>query len=188
MQGSQCGATLPALSTDITADWLQFATAYRFKVIVNGASYIVSPLGNRRYFRLTSLPVPVTAGTAYTISVAAQFNGVWGDYATECNVTTPGTAPTSKQETETAGISSIDFSLIAYPNPSNSTFYLHVKGTTEDAVSILVFDMAGRQIENKVVNAIAVETISLSQNYSTGIYNIIVSQGMNTKTLRLVKN
>jgi len=48
--------------------------------------------------------------------------------------------------------------------------------------------MTGRQIENKEVNASDVENITIGQNYSTGIYNIIVSQGINTKTVRLVKN
>jgi hypothetical protein len=45
----------------------------------------------------------------------------------------------------------------------------------------------GRQIENKVVKSNDIENISLGQNYSTGVYNVIVSQGMNTKSVRLVK-
>jgi CRISPR-associated endonuclease Csn1 len=32
-----------------------------------------------------------------------------------------------------------------------------------------------------------IENISLGQNYSSGVYNVIVSQGMNNKTVRLIK-
>jgi hypothetical protein len=67
-------------------------------------------------------------------------------------------------------------------------FNFKVNGADEETVSLFVFDMMGRQIEYKVVKVIDVENLSLGQNYSTGVYNVIVSQGMNTKTVRLVKN
>jgi len=187
VRAAQCNAMLASNGTDILADNLQFATAYRFKVVVNGTAYEVNPVGSRRYFKLTSLPIPVTAGTTYAVSVAAQFNGAWGTiaYGTECNVTTPGTADNSRQATS---IETTDFSAVAYPNPSNSAFNLQVKGANNDAVSILVFDITGRQIENKVVKASAIENTTIGQNYSAGIYNVIVSQGVNSKTVRLVKN
>jgi len=155
--------------------------------VVNGTAYEVNPVGSRRYFKLTSLPIPVTAGTTYAVSVAAQFNGAWGTiaYGTGCNVTTPGTADNSRQATS---IETTDFSAIAYPNPSNSAFNLQVKGANNENVSLLVFDMTGRQIESKAVIANDIEKITLGQNYSAGIYNVVVSQGMNSKTVRLVKN
>jgi hypothetical protein len=124
------------------------------------------------------------------VSVAAQFNGVWGaeiNYGTECNVTTPGTAANSKQATSPS-IATNDFSLVAFPNPSSTDFKIQLQGANDDAVSILVFDITGRQIENKVVQSNDIESISLGQNYSTGVYSVIVSQGMNTKTVRLLKN
>ncbi len=79
------------------------------------------------------------------------------------------------------------FDLIAYPNPSNNVFNFKIKGANDETVSLLVFDMMGRQIENKVINAIDVKNITLGQNYSSGIYNVIVAQGGNTKSIRLVK-
>jgi BspA type Leucine rich repeat region (6 copies)/Secretion system C-terminal sorting domain len=79
------------------------------------------------------------------------------------------------------------FDLIAFPNPSNNVFNFKLNGANEETVSFLVFDMMGRQIEKKVVNAIDVKNIALGQNYSSGVYNVIVAQGGNTKTVRLVK-
>jgi Leucine-rich repeat (LRR) protein len=189
VRAAQCSTTLASKSTDILADNLQFATAYRFKVVVNGTAYEINPIANRRYFKLTSLPIPVTAGTTYIISVAAQFNGVWGtiNYGSQCNVITPGIISNAKQATEATSIATTDFSAIAYPNPSNSAFNLQINGANNENVSLLVFDMTGRQIENKVVNAAAIENITLGQNYSTGIYNVVVSQGRKTKVVRLMK-
>jgi hypothetical protein len=79
------------------------------------------------------------------------------------------------------------FDLIAYPNPSNNVFNFKLNGANDEAVSFLVFDMTGRQIENKVVNANEVKNIALGQNYSSGVYSVFVSQGKTTKTVRLVK-
>ena len=79
------------------------------------------------------------------------------------------------------------FDLIAYPNPSSNNFNFKINGANDETVSLLVFDMTGRQIENKVVNANDVKNISLGQNYSGGVYNVMVAQGSNSKMVRLVK-
>ena len=79
------------------------------------------------------------------------------------------------------------FELVAFPNPSNNVFNFKVNGANDETVSLLVFDMMGRQIENKVVNANDVKNISLGQNYSGGVYNVMVAQGRNSKMVRLVK-
>ena len=177
---SFCETTLATLSTKIPAVIAYNAEGYRFE-ITNGATVVVydSALYN---FRLSDAGIVATSGTTYGIRVAAKVNGVYGNYGLSCNVTTPGIASNSRTIIENT-----DFNLVAYPNPSNSTFKLQVNGSNEDEVSILVFDMMGRQIENKVVKSNDIENITLGQNYSTGVYNVIVSQGMNTKTVRLVK-
>jgi hypothetical protein len=181
VSSSFCNTTLAASNTKISALTVYNAEGYRFEITSNGTTVEYnSPAYN---FRLSQTGIAVASGTAYSIRVAAKVNGVYGNYGVACTVTTPGNASNSK-----AIIENTDFSLVAYPNPSNSDFKLQFTGANEDAVSILVFDMTGRQIENKEVNASDVENITIGQNYSTGIYNIIVSQGINTKTGRLVKN
>ena len=181
-----CGTTLAALNTKIPALTVFNAEGYRFEITAAGVTTVYdSALYN---FRLSDAGIVALSGTTYAIRVAAKVNGIYGNYGTSCNVTTPGVGSTSRQMAETTSIETIDFSLVAYPNPSNSTFKLQVNFANDDSLSILVFDMMGRQIENKLVNANDIENISIGQNYSTGIYNVIVSQGMNTKTVRLVKN
>jgi hypothetical protein len=176
-----CGATLAALNTKFSATLVYNAQGYRFE-ITNGAVVTIydSPTYN---LRLSDAGIVPTNGTTYAFRVAARVNGVYANYGASCNVTTPGASSSSRQIVENT-----DFSLAAYPNPSNNAFKLQVNGSNSETVSVLVFDMTGRQIENKVVNANDIENISIGQNYSTGVYNVIVSQGMNTKTVRLVKN
>jgi hypothetical protein len=116
--------------------------------------------------------------------VAGKVNGIYGNYGVSCSVTTPADPGSSRQVT----VAAIDFDLVAFPNPSNSVFKLQVNGASDDTLSVLVFDMMGKQIENRVINSNDTENISLGQNYASGIYNVIVSQGMNTKSVRLIKN
>jgi hypothetical protein len=176
-----CGTTLATLATKIPALIVYNAEGYRFE-ITKGTTVTVydSALYN---FMLSDAGIVATNATSYGIRVAAKVNGVYGNYGASCNVITPGNASNSR-----AIIENTDFSLVAYPNPSNGAFKLQVNGSNNETISVLVFDMTGRQIENKVVKSNEIENISLGQNYSTGIYNVIVSQGMNTKTVRLVKN
>jgi len=176
-----CGTTLATISSKIAANPVYNAEGYRFEITSNGTTVEYnSPVYN---FKLSQTGATVAFNTVYLIRVAAKVNGVYGEYGAFCDVTTPGNASTSR-----AIVEDTDFSLIAYPNPSYSDFKLQVNGASDEAVSILVFDMTGRQIENKEVSASDVENITIGQNYSAGIYNVIVSQGENTKTVRLVKN
>ena len=44
--------------------------------------------------------------------------------------------------------------------------------------------MAGRLIENRQVNS---DSVEVGRNYASGVYNVIVNQGANVKTLRVIK-
>ena len=77
--------------------------------------------------------------------------------------------------------------MVVYPNPSDNVFNFKLNGANNDTVSVLVFDMLGKQIENKVVKANEIENIALGQYYASGIYNVIFSQGMNSRNVRVVK-
>ena len=181
---SFCGTTLATLSSKIPALLVYNAEGYRFEITRAG---VVTVYDSGEYnFMLSEAVVVVTNGTTYTIRVAAKINGVYGNYGVSCNVTTPGTAPTSRQ-IEAPVVKQADFNLVAFPNPFDNAFKLQINGVGKDKVSILVFDMTGRQIESKNVAADAIENVTLGQNYSSGVYNVIVSQGMNTQSVRLVK-
>ena len=47
--------------------------------------------------------------------------------------------------------------------------------------------MFGRTIETRQVNVKDIVNLELGQSYSSGVYNIVISQGESTKTLRVIK-
>jgi hypothetical protein len=182
---SFCGATLAALNTKIPASLVYGAGGYRFEITTGG---VITQYDSPIYLiMLSDAGVVVADGMTYAIRVAANVGGVYGNYGASCNIMTPAGSDSSRQMAEDQLGATSDFKLTAYPNPSNSAFNIQIANANNTAVSVLVFDMMGRQVENKVINATELENVSLGQNYSTGIYNVIVSQGNTTKTVRLVK-
>jgi hypothetical protein len=76
---------------------------------------------------------------------------------------------------------SADFSAVAYPNPSMEGF--KVKSSNGKSFGVQVYDMLGRSIEKRQMTSDA----PIGSNYAKGIYNLIVTQGANVKTLRVIK-
>jgi len=79
------------------------------------------------------------------------------------------------------------FNVTAYPNPSSDVFRLEVQASTKgkSTTDVQVYDMIGRLIEQRQLESNSVE---LGGNYPSGVYNIIVTQDNNLKSLRLIKN
>jgi hypothetical protein len=57
-------------------------------------------------------------------------------------------------------------------------------GKGNATTKVQVYDMTGRLIEQRQA---ASNSIEVGNNYPTGVYNIIVNQGENTKTVRVIK-
>ncbi|MBF6640306.1 T9SS type A sorting domain-containing protein [Flavobacterium sp. J49] len=79
------------------------------------------------------------------------------------------------------------FAVIAYPNPYSENFNLSLTTTSEANVSVMVYDMTGRLVEQQEVRADKMAELQVGNNYPTGIYNVIITQGSEVKTLRVVK-
>ncbi len=174
-----CGTTLTALDTKIPASPVSGATGYRFEITTGGVTTVYD--STTYNFKLSQAGVVVANGTTYTIRVAALVNGVYGNFGVSCNVYTLGA-------TAREYITSTEFAVAAYPNPFNSAFKLQVTASTDETIFVSVYDMMGKQVEHREVKASEIENATIGQDYATGIYNVLVSQGVNTKTVRLVKN
>jgi hypothetical protein len=75
----------------------------------------------------------------------------------------------------------------AYPNPYAETFKLNVNTSSEDQVSVQVYDMLGRQVEARQASVANITNLEIGSQYPSGVYNIVVTQGSNVKTVRVVK-
>ncbi|WP_290839093.1 T9SS type A sorting domain-containing protein [Flavobacterium sp.] len=86
---SQCGTTLPTISTLIGAISVPNATAYRFRVRNTTTNQVQTIVRTNHYFSMTSLPV-YDYQTTYSIDVELQISGAWQSvYGESCLITTP---------------------------------------------------------------------------------------------------
>jgi len=175
LQLSQCDVTITNPNTTIFADSFVGATTYRFRFVNGPFTYTFDRL--LRSFILSSIPVP--AGATYSVQVSIEINGVFGPYGKICTITIPGGARGNE-----ASIGN-NFQAIASPNPFATTFGLNLSTTSEENVQVRVYDMLGKLVEDR--KAQASDIIELGDNYPSGVYNVIVSQGENMKTLRVIK-
>jgi hypothetical protein len=68
--------------------------------------------------------------------------------------------------------------VIAYPNPSSDVFTIET--SAKGAINVNVYDMQGRLVEKST-------STQVGSRLAKGIYNVIVSQGANTKSVRVIK-
>jgi hypothetical protein len=59
--------------------------------------------------------------------------------------------------------------------------------STEDKVTVMVYDMTGKLLDKREVSPSELSELQVGNDLSSGVYNIIVSQGENVKTMRVVK-
>jgi hypothetical protein len=78
-------------------------------------------------------------------------------------------------------------SVKVYPNPSSESFNFSLTTSSDVKVQLSIFDMAGKLIENREVMPAEFTELQLGNSYPSGVYNVVVSQGTEVKSLRLIK-
>jgi hypothetical protein len=79
------------------------------------------------------------------------------------------------------------FGVAVYPNPSSESFNFNLSTSSEEKVSVVVYDMTGKLVDSREVAPSEVSELQVGDRYPSGVYNMIVTQGENTKTLRVIK-
>jgi Secretion system C-terminal sorting domain len=79
------------------------------------------------------------------------------------------------------------FTAFAIPNPYSESFHLEIQKVAESTIQVSVYDMLGKLIEDKSIEATDIQTVYIGANYPSGIYNVNVSQGENNQTLRIIR-
>jgi hypothetical protein len=79
------------------------------------------------------------------------------------------------------------FEVMAYPNPYSESFNLKLTTSSDAIVGVTVYDVLGKLLEQREVRPTEVPEINIGDYYPSGIYNIIVNQGEEVKTLRVIK-
>ena len=185
MRGTQCNDyAVVSFSERLFADAVQSAAQYRFRLFNEAQEYdfaIDRPLNS---FRLSDF-IGLISGENYSVQVAVRMPNQldFGPYSKTCTLTVPSIAR-SLEETTTA---TLGLDAQVYPNPFAEQFYFKVATSSQASFTIQVYDMMGRAIETRTVNADAIESTEVGANYPAGVYQVILTQGANMKTLRVVK-
>lgn len=174
-----CGSMINNLWTTIFAQQVLGAQGYKF-VVTNGAQTREFTTPNPR-FSLQNLPGRGAANTTYTIRVDVLYNSSYVEGTTTCTITTLPTA--SRQAASALDIYEVN----AYPNPFTEGFQLSINTSAEDTVGLKVYDMLGREVESLEGTVDEMTHVALGARYPSGVYNVIVTQGMQVKTLRVIK-
>lgn len=185
MRGTQCNDyAVVSFSERLFADAVQSAAQYRFRLFNEAQEYdfaIDRPLNS---FRLSDF-IGLISGENYSVQVAVRMPNQmdFGPYSKTCTLTVPSVARSLEETTpDTQGLDAQ-----VYPNPYAEQFYFKVATSSQELFTIQVYDMMGRAIETRTVNADAIESTEVGANYPAGVYQVILTQGANVKTLRVVK-
>jgi hypothetical protein len=188
---NQCNSSTPlaSLNTWINATTgITNSTGYKWEVtnmLTSQVGTITTSLPKLQLTSITSIvptsPTFLTNNTQYCIRVAAlNTNNVPLNYGSVCCVLTPLLRESSNSFNE-------NFNIITSPNPFNTNFTLNIESPSKEAVSIKVYDMLGKLVDDLTVDYLNSNNLTIGDNYTSGIYTILITQGENSESVRIVK-
>ena len=183
---SVCGTQIPKSFTNFATIAMSGVTNYKFEVtnVVTGAvQTLIKTLHYLSFRELTG----IAPATQYSIRVSLKTAGAFSTYSAPCIVTSPAAARETFAEGETPTTQLEEFKALALPNPFSYNFAIDIKSSTTDKVGIKIYDMIGKLIEAREVEFTDINNVSIGENYPSGVYNVIIHQGENIKTLRVIK-
>ena len=110
----------------------------------------------------------------------------------QCRVYVGTTMPvvetiTFKQESTSVMVQNQGMEVKIYPNPYTDNFNLSLSTANDSKVVVTVYDMIGRLIETRDINPRESAELKIGDKYPSGVYNVVVAQGEEVKTLKVVK-
>jgi hypothetical protein len=85
-------------------------------------------------------------------------------------------------------IASAEFSLNVYPNPSASSFKLNYFSSSNEDVKVTSYDLTGRMIQSLNVKYENINDQEIGNDYTPGVYVVVLNQGKISKSVRVIKN
>jgi len=186
VESSQCGASV--LYTDmIYAVSVSDATGYRFNVYdETGTTLITSYESVTNSFSFSQL-TGYTFDTSYQIRVQVQIGNDFGIEGAGCTITVIKDAPARVISNNDAIKTSKVSEMTAYPNPFATTFSITPMEGETATMFYQVYDVTGKMIESRSVEANEITNHTIGEYYPTGMYLVIVRQGATVQTFKMVK-
>jgi hypothetical protein len=187
---AETGLSPAALSTVIASRPSGSITEYRFRLVNEALNYDQTFISSSRFFRLSNFNAlsPLQAGATYTATVEYQIYGFFYG-GKDCLITVPGGARMANPTTEVPEVSDVfhGFKALASPNPFEDGFTINVYTNSTEPVGIAIYDMTGRLLETREVSVDVLSGQLFGERYPSGVYNIVVTQDEEMKTVRVIK-
>ncbi len=178
-----CGGTLTGLSQVIYANQVSYAQGYRFRITNMTTSASVEIDRPLRDIRLSSV-VGVETNTAYQFEVAVKnTDGTYLPYGEACIINSPINDTARSND----GSFQVEWKAVAYPNPFANDFTLSVTTSQTEQVQVKVYDMLGKLMTATSLEVDVQSELQLGSELASGVYNVIVTQGENVRSLRVIK-
>lgn len=185
---TSCGQTLASPSAFVYTTSRNRTQSYRFELaLLDEMDFPVSTQTIDRpvqYFNFSMVPNYVPGGK-YQIRVALRTADWYSPYGEPCYVN----APAMGRFDGSVEIKNPDtvFRAVAYPNPYSEGFSLDVDASVDQPIRFRVFDMTGKMLDDRLYETSEIEYLKFGERYPSGVYNVVLSQGSEIRTLRLVK-
>lgn len=174
-----CGSSTNSLWQSIFAVPITGAQGYKF-VFDNGIrhrEYVTSASS----MSIQNIPGGPMRGTTYTIRVDVLYNNSYVIGVETCTLTILPTATRMAREPVE------NFDVVMSPNPFTDHFDLRIEASGEEAVDISVHDLFGRVVAVYHREVDQLNDLVLGDDLASGVYHLVVSQGLKRKTLRVIK-
>jgi hypothetical protein len=178
---ANCGTIVPTAGSLVYTSSLNSVSQYRFQVTNVSDQSSVTFDTNKFWFSFRVNVPGYTPATGYSVRVAVMTAGTWSPYGDACDIVSPAAAARGEE------FGSSTFEALAFPNPFSNEFKLNVTTSTEGTVELRVYDMLGKLVDAKSINTTDYSSEDLGSAYPAGVYNVIVTQGENVKSLRMIK-
>jgi hypothetical protein len=183
---SECGATVASAATNISCPSLALVNQYRFQII-RASDYSISTIDlASNYFNFNMLPAAFFTGNeTYIVRVAVLSSGTWSPFGAMCEIVSPASTDRISDAIKlTSDKKTIEAA--AYPNPFHSKFTLKLTPIDDEIITVKVYDMLGRLVVSETAKGTE-HDLTLGANFPIGVYSIIMCQGEEIKTLRVIK-
>ena len=198
--GSVCTVTTPAVpaiqsvcGTQMAKSHLTFGTTamsgvtnYQFEVTNTLDNSVQTLIKTVHYLSFRELS-GIAPNTDYSIRVSLKTARMFSGFSAACIVKSPTAMREFYADDETPDAVTEDFKALAMPNPFSNNFAIDMISNSNDKVGIKIYDMIGKLIEAREVDFMEINNVSIGENYPSGVYNVIINQGENLKTLRVIK-
>jgi hypothetical protein len=87
----------------------------------------------------------------------------------------------------TVSNNSVSEIVTTFPNPFQNTFKLDMNKVSGEPIQVSVYDLLGKQIEVFNVETNETNTLEIGQSYPSGFYNLKVSQGDKSQSIKMIK-